>query len=169
MRILYRISREDFIDAQKLHRSKGHGAFARAIVIASKVLVVTAFLVLLILAAVTRDRKVWSNLAPLIILSVVWTLVMWVWLPFNWRRSYAKDRRLKHEITADISDNGIHMESSDFDSNLKWGLFTRFLESERVFLLYQTNRMFNLFPKSAFTGGEIEEFRQLAGRKLPDK
>jgi hypothetical protein len=29
--------------------------------------------------------------------------------------------------------------------------------------------MFNLLPKAAFRAGEIEEFRQLALRKLPDK
>ncbi|MGP0021707.1 MAG: YcxB family protein [Candidatus Sulfotelmatobacter sp.] len=57
----------------------------------------------------------------------------------------------------------------DFDANLKWSLYLRFLESDRVFLLYQTNRMFNLLPKAAFGPGEIEEFRQLARRRLPDK
>jgi hypothetical protein len=35
--------------------------------------------------------------------------------------------------------------------------------------LYQTNRMFNLLPKSAFASTDIEEFRQLVRRKLPDK
>ena len=39
----------------------------------------------------------------------------------------------------------------------------------RIFLLYQTERLFNMFPKSAFVPGEIEEFRELALRKLPDK
>ncbi len=169
MKVTYHITREDYIDAQKLHRSKSPRAFVRAIVLAGKVLTGTGFLMLLVLAAVDRDPKVWSNLAPLTILLVVWALVMLVWVPFNWRRCYAKDLRLQHEITADISEEGIHLESSVFDSNLKWGLYFRFLESDRIFLLYQTNRVFNLFPKAAFAPGEIEEFHQLARRKLPDK
>lgn len=169
MNISYRITREDFIDAQKLHRSKGASGVARAIGVGAKVLVGSAFLILIISAAITRDRGVWSNMAPLIVLLVVWSLAMWIWVPLSWRRSYAKDRRLQHEFAASISEEGIHLQSADIDANLKWALYHRFLESDRIFLLYQTNRMFNLFPKSAFAPGEIDEFRQLVRRKLPEK
>jgi hypothetical protein len=61
------------------------------------------------------------------------------------------------------------MGSATFDANLKWGLFLRFLESDRVFLLHQTARSFNMLPKAAFAPAEMEEFRQLLRRKLPDK
>jgi len=169
MKISYHITREDYIDAQKLHRSKSPRAFVRAIVLVGKVLAGVGFLTLLVLAAVDHDRKVWSNLAPLIILLLAWAFVMLVWVPFNWRRCYAKDPRLQQEISADISEDCIHLQSDVFDSNVKWGLFVRFLESDRVFLLYQTNRMVNLFPKTAFAPGEAEEFRQILRRKLPDK
>lgn len=169
MRISYHITREDFIDAQKLHRSKGPSPLGRAIVLIGKILVGGSILVLIALAAVDRDRKLWANLAPLIILLVLWLLGMLVWVPFNWRRCYAKDRRLQQEFTADISEEGVHLKSLDFDANLKWSLYLRLLESDRLFLLYQTGRMFNLLPKAAFGPGEIEEFRQLARRKLPGK
>ncbi len=169
MKISYHITREDYIDAQKLHRSKSPSAFARAIVLAGKVLAGAGFSILLVLAAVVRDRRIWSDLAPLIILLILWALTMLVWVPFSWRRGYAKDRRLQHKITADISEDGIHLESSAFASNLKWGLYFRFLESDRVFLLYQTNRVFNIFPKAAFAPGEMEEFRRLVRRHMRDK
>ncbi len=60
MKISYQITREDFIEAQKLHRSKSPRAFVRAIV-------------------------------------------------------------LQHQFTADISEDGVNLESPDFDANLKWG------------------------------------------------
>jgi len=169
MKISYRITLEDFIDAQKLHRSKSPKAFVRAVVLIGKMLVGVSVLVLIVLAAVARDRKLWSDLAPLIILLALWSLALLVWVPFNWRRCYAKDRRLQQEFTADLSEDGVHLQSLDFDANLKWSLYLRLLESDRVFLLYQTNRMFNLLPKAAFGQGEIEEFRQLARRKLSEK
>lgn len=169
MNITYRITRKDFIDAQKLHRSKGPSAFVRAIRLGAKALVGAAFVILILLAAVTRNRSLWSNMAPLIVLLVVWSLIMWVWIPLCWRRAYAKDRRLQHEFTADISEDGIHLQGSDFDANLKWPIYLRFLESDRIFLLYQTNLMFNLYPKAAFAPSEIDEFRQLVRRKLPEK
>ncbi len=169
MKITYHITREDFIDAQKLHRSKSPGALGRGIVVIGKILAGASVVLLIALAAVNKDRRLWANLAPLVILLALWLLAMLVWVPFNWRRCYAKDRRLQDEFTTEISEEGVHMESPSFDANLKWGLFLRFLESDRVFLLYQTNRMFNLLPKSAFASTDIEEFRQLVRRQLPDK
>jgi hypothetical protein len=169
VKISYPITREDFIDAQKLHRSKSPGPLGRAIVLIGKILAGASILLLIVPAAVDRDRRLWANLAPLIILMALWLLGMLVWVPFNWRRCYAKDSRLHQEFTADISEEGVHLISLDFDANLKWSLYLRFLESDRVFLLHQTERLFNMFPKSAFTPGEIEAFRELARRKPPDK
>src|SRR5580700_2098820 len=98
MKITYRITREDFIDAQKLHRSKSPGALGRAIVVIGKILAGASVLLLIALAAVSRDRRLWANLAPLVILLALWLLAMLVWVPFNWRRCYAKDRRLQDEF-----------------------------------------------------------------------
>lgn len=169
MKISYHITREDFIDAQKLHRSKSPRPLIRAIILTGKILVGASVFLMIALAAVDRDRRLWASLTPLIIVLALWLLGMLVWVPFNWRRCYAKDRRLQQEFTANISEDGVHLQSLDFDASLKWSLYLRLLESDRVFLLYQTNRMFNLLPKAAFGQGEIEEFRQLAHRKLPDK
>jgi len=169
MKITYHITREDYIDAQKLHRSKSPSGAIRAIRLGAQVLAVAIFLILLAWVVISRDRGLWPSLAPLFILGVLWALLLWVWVPFNWRRCYAKDRRLHDEFTAEISEEGVYMESPTFNANLKWGLFLRFLESDRVFLLYQTSRMFNLLPKLAFAPTEIDEFRQLLRCKLPDK
>lgn len=168
MKITYHITRDDFIAAQKLHRAKGPSAAARAWRLVAKLVAWVLLLGLLAWAVIINDRKVWSDLTPLFVLWAVWAAI-WVWIPFNWRRCYAKDRRLQNEFAADISDHGIHWKSEFIDSSVEWGLFRRFLESDRVFLLYQTDRLFNMFPKAAFAPTEIEEFRQLPRRKLPDK
>ncbi|MGP0021706.1 MAG: hypothetical protein ACLPHP_24280 [Candidatus Sulfotelmatobacter sp.] len=81
MKISYRITLEDFIDAQKLHRSKSPKALVRAVVLIGKMLVGVSVLVLIVLAAVDRDRKLWSDLAPLIILLALWSLALLVWVP----------------------------------------------------------------------------------------
>jgi hypothetical protein len=169
MKITYHITRDDFIDAQKLHRSKSPRGIVRSLVLVAKVCVVAVLILLIVLASVTRDRNIWFTYAPLVGLLVIWVLLYWVWAPFSWRRTYTKDRRLQDAFTADISEDGVQMGSPTFDANLKWGLFLRFLESDRVFLLHQTDRLFNMFPKAAFAPAEIEEFRQLLRRKLPDK
>lgn len=132
-------------------------------------MVAAAGFVLVLVVAVTRDRNSWSNLAPHLGLGVVWALLLWVWTPCSWRRCYAKDRRLQPPFTADISEGDIHLESVDFDANLKWTIYLRFIEADKVFLLYQAGRMFNLLAKLGFAPGELEQVRPLLRRKLPDK
>jgi hypothetical protein len=169
MRISYRITREDFIEAQKLHLSKGASALTRAGRLIIRVLVVSIFVVLLALAFVIKDAKLWSSLEPLLFIDVFWAVVIWVWMPFNLRRTYARDRRLQDEITADITEDGIHFNTAMSDSNLKWGLFVRVLESDRIFVLYRSRQLSNAFPKRAFGPGEADQFRELLRQKLPPK
>jgi hypothetical protein len=57
MKITYHITREEYIDAQKLHRAKGPSTLVRAIRLGAKVVAVVALVIMLGLAAVIRDRK----------------------------------------------------------------------------------------------------------------
>ena len=110
MKITYHITRDDFIDAQKLHRAKGPRAAVRAWRLVAKVVAWVLMLFALAWAVIVNDRKVWADLMPLFVLWAVWTAI-WVWIPFNWRRCYAKDRRMQNEFTADISEDGIHWKA----------------------------------------------------------
>ena len=51
MKITYHITREDFIDAQKLHRAKGGSAFVRGLILFVKVFVVAVPVGVIVLAA----------------------------------------------------------------------------------------------------------------------
>ena len=81
MKISYHITREDFIDAQKLHRSKSPSPLGRAFVLIGKILLGTSVLLLIALAAVDRDRRLWASLAPLIIVLVLWLRGCWCGYP----------------------------------------------------------------------------------------
>jgi hypothetical protein len=82
------------------------------------------------------------------------------------RRDFQKDDRFKHEFTADISDEGIHIVTPFSDGLVKWNGFVRFLESNEIFMLCVAPWNFFIFPKRAFAQGEITEFRSLLQRKI---
>lgn len=169
MKISYHITRGDFVEAQKLHCDKSPGAWIRVSRLVGRWLALMVLVTLLGWALVSRDRLLWLNLRPLFIFAVLWAIVFWLWRPFSWRRTYARDHRFEHQITADISEDGIHFDSAMANSNVKWALFLRLLESDQIFLLYQSRRLFNMFPKRAFAPGEADQFRELVTKHVPSK
>jgi YcxB-like protein len=167
VRISYQISREDFIEAQKLHCSRSPAAWLQVIGLIGKWLSIVIFGSALVW--VLLDPTIWPNLRPLILLVGFWMLFVWVWIPFNWRRIYARDRKLRVEIFADISEEGIQLHTESADSQAKWSNYIRLLESEKVFLLYISKRLFNIFPKRAFGSGEVDQFRELSRKHVASK
>lgn len=63
--------------------------------------------------------------------------------------------------------NEIRVTSPLCDITYRWGMFTRWLEGPRVFLLYQTENQYRVVPKRAFKSeDEIQEFRQMLIEKV---
>ena len=160
MKISYRITAETYVEAQKLHAAKGAPTSLRIL----KFVFLPFFL---LIGAIT---VVWGSFAAnswgMLMLGIFWTVLSWIYPPWQWKRMYAKDRRFQGEYTADISEEGIRSEGPTSDGNVKWGFYTRFLESDKLFLLYQSPQLFNMVPKSAFGPGEADQFRELLKRKL---
>lgn len=82
------------------------------------------------------------------------------------RRLYQKDHRYKHEFAAEISDQGIHFVTPFSEGLTKWNGFVRFLESNKIFMVFIAQWNFVIFPKRAFAPGEADEFRILLRRNV---
>jgi hypothetical protein len=82
------------------------------------------------------------------------------------RQRFRKDRRFQHDVTADISEEGVHVVTDFEDTHLKWSALLRFLESDRIFMFFHSELIFSVVPKRAFGAGEIEPFRELLRRKI---
>lgn len=160
MKISYRITAEIYVEAQKLHAAKGAPISQRIL----KFVFPPFFLLIGAITVVWRSFA--ANSWGMLMFGVFWAVLLWIYPPWQWNRMYAKDRRFQEEYTADISEEGIRFEGATSDGNLKWAHYTRFLESEKLFLLYQSAQLFNMFPKSAFALGEADQFRELLKRKL---
>jgi hypothetical protein len=93
-------------------------------------------------------------------LFLMFLLRLQVWFSFK------QNNKLQEQLGAAILDHGIDLSSPTASTHYQWERFTRYLETKNLFLVYQSPKVFNVFPKRAFGSGEVDEFRGMLDRKL---
>lgn len=166
MKITYRITERDFMGAYDLFVKNEKPArrriSRRAMPWLGGLLIALQVLVLIIGADVNKAVVAFGFL-----LGAYFLYCGGFALRRFFRNAYRKDQRFQQEFTTEASDAGVHMESPTEDSHMKWQSFTRYLESEQSFLLFQADWIFNIIPKRAFAPGEADQFRDLLHRNVP--
>jgi len=69
--------------------------------------------------------------------------------------------------TMEFNDEKILVQTSHGKAELDWARLTRFLETDRLFVLFAPPRMLYTIPKRVFSVEETNQFRELLQRKLP--
>ena len=166
MRVTYRVTAEDFVSAQRLHRKKGLPLWRRSFrwVLSAVLLGVVGVNVAGWIS--TKDPIFIANFKPMLIVCTGWIAAIWILPQYLWRRNFNKDPQLQQEVTAEISDKGIHLIGPNSDSHIAWAAFRRYLESDTIFMLYQTNQIINILPKRFFEPSEAQHFHDLLAAKL---
>lgn len=165
MKIVYRVSEQDFVGARELfiaNEKPWYRRFSRRLLpwIGACVLVMQLFYLI-----VVPHRDI--GLVVIGFLVGVYLLYCGLAVRYYFRRSYRKDQRFKHDFTAEMSDQGIHVVTPFSDSQIKWNGFVRFLESKDIFMVFIAQWNFIVFPKRGFGPGETDEFRALLQQNVP--
>lgn len=163
MRIVYRVSEQDFADAHDLFAANEpwYRRYSRRSLPWFGAFVLAAEVYYIMVVPHTQIGLVVMGLA------VGFSLLYCGFaLRHYFRRAYQKDHRFKHEFTADISDEGIHLVTPFSDGLVKWNGFVRSLESNNIFMLFVAQWNFIVLPKRAFAQGEIIEFKSFLRRKI---
>jgi hypothetical protein len=164
MKIVYRVTEQDFIEARELFIANEKPWYRR----------LSRYLLPWIGGSVLLMQLLYLIVAPHrdIGLTVI-GFVVGIYLSYcglalrrYFRRFYQKDHRYKHEFAAEISDQGIHVVTPFSDGQMKWNGFVRFLESNDIFMVFIAQWNFIIFPKRAFAPGEVEGFRALLQRNV---
>jgi hypothetical protein len=164
MKIVYRISEQDYMDACDLFRDNEKPWYRRL----SRRLMpwvgafVLAMLALYVIIVPQRDPGF------VFISCVVGFFLLYCGFALRryFRKAYRKDHRFKNDFSAEVSEQGVHIVTSFSDSQMKWNSFVRFLESETIFMVFIAEWMFRIFPKRSFAPGQADEFRTLLQRHL---
>lgn len=85
---------------------------------------------------------------------------------FIFRRWYRRDIRYTQGTRVSMSDEGVSFVSQGFDASCHWSRLLAQSESENLFLLYPTERIFYIVPKIAFQPGELGEVQELLTRNV---
>jgi hypothetical protein len=157
--IMYRLTRGDLVEAVKLWERR-HTNIVRLLIglmmgLGGTINFVRGFHVFgLILVLIGLIFAI--NLVPFSVLAA--------------RAQWRANPQLHEEFQLTLTPEQLHFKAVTFDSTLQWECYSKYYESDSVFLLVQGKRMYNIIPKRAFTSREqIEEMRSLIASAIQAK
>lgn len=163
MELKYKCDLHDYEEALVTPEAKPLGRKMLVAVVAG-ILAVAGILVLTILgfsqgAATVTIIALWMGLV------LVCRALPPLWIRGDFRRhpNFSREHRLV------VNDEGVHYESEAGQGDTKWLAYTRCRETPNLFVLHLGARSFQVVPKRAFAGSQLEDFRQLVQRKLASK
>ena len=151
------ISVSDYIQAQRLHRK----SIAKWSNISAAV--ITACGVVMLMAGSKQFGVIalFAGAGAFIGEYVVANL----YLPRKVAKLHAQQKDLAGQFTYSWDDKHIQAQSNTGSSKRPWSHYAKVREDAHVFLLYHSDNMFEMLPKSWFPSSEaINEFRTLAFR-----
>lgn len=83
-----------------------------------------------------------------------------VLLPRRAQKILEQQKGLGGEITYDWDQDGLRVTGETGHSRLAWGDYVRWLEDDRVLVLFQSDNILNLMPKSRLTSKQAAEIRE---------
>jgi hypothetical protein len=161
MKIVYRLCEEDSTEAYNLF-GKGERLRRRFMRRISPWMDSFVAIVGIVGAIVTRGEGLFLLLAVI----GIYFLYRDFALRRHFKARYKTDRRYNQDFSAEISDDGIRVLTPFEDSRMKWGSIVRYLESDKIFMLFHSTLIFTIIPKRAFASGEAHRFRELLGRNI---
>ena len=88
------------------------------------------------------------------------SVVRFVYVPRKARRVFRQQKSFQREFTLSWNADGVHSKDANGGYSSSWSDFTRWKESERIFLLYLSDIQFYMVPKRAFSDEvELKDFR----------
>ena len=91
--------------------------------------------------------------------------IMRLRLPRLVRRDFQEQRILREEVELGWSEDGVTVTTERGHSRHTWDEFKTWAESQAVFIIFHTNRMFTFIPKRVLSAGEIAGLRDLLNRR----
>jgi hypothetical protein len=174
MQLRYRISLEDYREAQRLiwrirfHRRTvwGFRIFLGMVVL----VLIAPWLMLPWSARPNQVQILWQNDLPLLIILAALLAYFFLLRPWTVRRSYFRNPELRREIHAAVDSAGLRAaDDAGNRSEIVWSHFNRFTEGRRTFVLGTPGNIFHIVPKSGMDADGQQQFRQILAACIPSR
>ncbi|MGH9498012.1 MAG: YcxB family protein [Terriglobales bacterium] len=162
MEVEYKCDLRDYEEALVTRETKPLGRKMLGSVIGG--LVVLFGIIILTALGLSQGAAVLSGLVFWNILVLICRFVVRpVWIG----RDFRKHPNFSLAAHLVIDDEGLHSKSEIGQADKKWPAYTKYRETPNLFILHLGARSFEVVPKRAFLGSQLDEFRQLLRQKLP--
>ncbi|ODT51202.1 YcxB family protein [Devosia sp. 63-57] len=162
--VRFALTEQDMADAARLYGVDAIRSPRRRIG-----LVITFVLVVVLMAMVLdiafpldpeRLASRWPALLGLSLLPFAVVLALGVVLnPLLARRTYRQQRSLQGELGLSWSRDQLAFDSEYGQFAMPWSHFKRWTEDKRVFLLFESERLYRIIPKRALDADQQDRFR----------
>ncbi|QLC21645.1 YcxB family protein [Parasphingopyxis sp. CP4] len=164
--IRFQLTEDDGVDANRLYFRRQmlrHGRIAAWLVGA----IVLLLLILIVLGNgpdLVSDPLLRSLVGAVVILIVLIFAIYWFWLPWQARKLFRQTKLLQGEITALWTSTTITYSGEWGSTEIAWSDYHRWMENERLIVLFQSDAVYNIVPKAVIARDEVAAI----GRYLED-
>lgn len=94
-------------------------------------------------------------------LALLYYALYYVWLPYSAKKIYKQQRTMQEPFEVELNDVEIIETNSLGTSRLRWTDFHKYKLGRDMVLVYQSDPLFQIFPKRWFSEDEYRKFRQI--------
>ena len=144
MTAIYRISKQDYINAAKLFRKF-------TVKMAASYLAVT---ILLLIIAFIGPKFLKHGIFGGIIGGFIASLIIrYLVFPIQTKRNYKKYKAMHDEFTLELLEEGLKFGSSTGEGLVKWDTINKWRQNDDYILIYPMPRLYHIIPKSVAEQG----------------
>ncbi|CAA6809426.1 MAG: Unknown protein [uncultured Sulfurovum sp.] len=152
MKIKYKLSQEEYLEAITLHQKMGF----RKLMIA--VYIMVAVMVVIMSTDYSDTRIIFRNFGALFFAIAFYLLLSKMLGTYQSKKLYEQSDTLSKDTTLRVSAKGIRVGSND--KPISWDTFSKYKENDKYVILYTGINRFKIIPKSVMTVHELKEFTE---------
>lgn len=150
---------EDYVSAAKLH-----GLWSKRRLLTVVGIAIAAGVALLVLhprwPAVAAAGVLGGAIGLLACYALSWSF----YLPWKARRMFGQQKSLHETYELEWDEQGLSVHGRLAQSTTPWDAYLKKKENERIVLLYQSDLLFQMLPKRAFTAAQLQALRPYLDR-----
>ena len=150
MKIKYKLSQEEYLEAVLLHQKMG---FRKLMIAVYIMMAVTA---VIIMTDYSNTREIFRNFGGLFFAVSFYLLLAKMLGTYQSKRLYKQSDTLSKEVTLRVSAKGIRV--GDNEKPITWDTFRKYKENDKYVILYTGIANFKVIPKSVMNATELKEF-----------
>ncbi len=156
--IEYQLTKKEFLQACNYHWNS-HKVGIKSMIILG--------IVGIALGSILICLKFLTELAVAFVILSIILLILPLIRHIIWQKSFDNNKKFHNKTKVVFDDNLLHVKGALGSSELKWDIYSNYLETPEYVLLYMTKRNFSVIPKYAFESQySLTSFINLVKSKL---